>query len=158
MDAIVVNIGWVYLLGLMAGLVAIAYYITRRFTALETNGLWLKEMVTELLVASENERLALFTNGPQASLSAKGYDALARSGLRSHIDANKRQLLSRLDGENLSTSYELQSRAFRLLADLFLEDPVARHLNAFAFVNGISTTLLRRVGAIYLVDIALRSN
>jgi hypothetical protein len=35
------------------------------------------------------------------------------------------------------------------------EDSFARHLNKFAYRNGTSTDLLRRVGAIYLRDIAV---
>lgn len=157
MDVTVINIGWVYFLGMIGGLIAIAYYANCRLTALAMNTEWLREMVTELLVAHENDRAELFNNTPQLSLTTKGYHALARSGLRSYIDANKRRLLSQIGNETLSSAYELQSRAFRVFADLSLEEPVARNLNTFAFANGTSPTLLRRLGAIYLRDIALHS-
>ena len=39
-----------------------------------------------------------------------------------------------------------------------LDDTFARHLNKFAYRNGASTDLLRRVGAIYLRDIAVTPN
>jgi len=158
MDTLVINISWEYFLGIMGGLMAIAYYTNGRFTVLETNYAWLKEMVTELLLDAENQQAKLFKNSSAVSLTSKGYHALARSGLRSYIDANRKQLLSQFSDTPPSDAYELQRRVYRLLADLSFDDPVARHLNRFAFANGVSTILLRRVGAIYLCDIAERTN
>jgi hypothetical protein len=57
-----------------------------------------------------------------------------------------------------SDQYELQRKAFQLFAELRFEDPVARHLHEYAFANGISTGLLRRLAAIYLRDLATQLN
>ena len=128
MDTLVINISWEYFLGIMGGLIAIAYYANGRFTALETNVAWLKEMVTELQLDWENQKAELFKNSSAVSLTTKGYHALARSGLRSYIDANKKRLLSQFGDTTRSDPYELQRRAFHLLADLSFDDPVATHL------------------------------
>jgi hypothetical protein len=45
-----------------------------------------------------------------------------------------------------------------LVICISLEDSFARHLNKFAYRNGTSTDLLRRVGAIYLRDTAVAPN
>lgn len=157
MDTLVINIDWQYFLGIIGSLIAIAYYAQGRFTALETDVTWLKETIGELTIRAENVRAKLFKSDSPVSLTPSGYLALKNSGLRSYIDANRHALLTRLDKVR-SDPYELQHRAFRLLADLPLEEVVARHLNKFACANDINTDLLRRVGAIYLRDIAARSN
>lgn len=158
MDGLVISISWEYFLGVMGSLIAIAYYTNGRFTALETTVEWLKETVNELSLDSENHRTKLFKNGSPVSLTPTGYHVLGRSGLKSYIDAKREALLPALKAPTLSDPYELQRRAFHLLADLRFEDIVERHLNNFAFTNGISTDLLRRVGAIYLRDIAIGSH
>jgi hypothetical protein len=158
MDTLVINISWEYFLGIMGGLIAIAYYSNGRFTALETTVVWLKELLTDLLLTAENQEAKLFKNGSPVSLTSKGYHALARSGLRSYIDANKKRLLSQLGDLAPDNRYDVQRQAFNFLAELSFEDPLERHLNSFAFANGMSATLLRRVGAIYLRDLIVQSD
>jgi hypothetical protein len=156
MDTLSINISWEFFLGVMGSLIALAYYANGRFTGLETNVDWLKETISELLINAENVRTKLFKNGSPVSLTPTGYHVLARSGLRSYVDAKRQALLS--DLLMSSGRYELQRKAFQLFAELRLEDPVARHLHDFAFANGVSTDLLRRVAAIYLRDLATKSN
>lgn len=158
MDSIVITISWEYFLGILGALIAIAYYSNDRFTTLETDIGWLKEMISELSIKAENVSAKLFKNGSPVSLTSAGYHALARSGLRSFVDAHRRTLLAALDAERLSDRNEVQRRAFSLLAELTLDEPVARHLSNFAFSAGISTAVLRRAAAIYLRDLALAQN
>ena len=158
MDAIVITISWEYFLGLLGTLIAIAYYSNGRFTVLETDIGWLKEMISELSIKAENVSAKLFKSGSPVSLTSAGYHALARCGLRSFVDAHRRSLLAALNAESVADRYEIQRRAFSLLAKLTLDDPVARHLSSFAFSNGMSTAVLRRAAAIYLRDLAFSQN
>ncbi len=158
MDNVAINISWEFFLGVMGSLIVIAYYANGRFTGLETDVEWLKETISELLINAENIRTKLFKNGSPVSLTAAGYHVLQRSGLKSYIDTTRSRLLSALNASASADPYELQRRAFRLLAHLSFEDIVAQHLNNFAFANGISSDLLRRIGAIYLRDIAAQSS
>jgi hypothetical protein len=158
MDTVAINISWEFLLGLLGSLIAIAYYTNGRFTALETDVGWLKETISELSINAENLRTKLFKNGSPVSLTPAGYHVLQPSGLKSYVDTKKRTLLASLSAEALSDPYELQHHAFRLLAELSFEDIVLHHLNNFAFANGISTDLLRRIAAIYLRDIAVQAS
>jgi hypothetical protein len=158
MDTLAINISWEFFLGLLGSLIAIAYYSNGRFTVLETDVGWLKETISELLITAENVRTKLFKNGSPVSLTATGYLVLQRSGLKSYIDTKKRMLLATLRTRAISDPYELQRHAFRLLAGLSFEDIVAHHLNEFAFANGISTDLLRRLAAIYLRDMAVQAH
>jgi hypothetical protein len=156
MDTLSINISWEFFLTVMGSLIALAYYANGRFTGLETNVDWLKTTISELLINAENVRTKLFKNGSPVSLTPNGYHVLARSGLRSYVDAKRNALLSAL--HTSSDQYDLQRKAFQLLAELRFEDPVARRLHDFAFANGVSTDLLRRVAAIYLRDLASQSN
>lgn len=156
MDTVSINISWEFFLTAIGSLIALAYYANGRFTGLETNVEWLKDTVSELLINAENVRTKLFEHGSPVALTATGYQVLQRSGMRSYVDAKRPALLSAL--RRSSDRYDLQHRAFRLFAGLRLEAPVAHHLQEFAFANGISTDLLRRVAAIYLRDLATQSN
>ena len=158
MDTLIINISWEFFLGLLGSLIVIAYYSNGRFTALENDVGWLKETISELLINAENLRTRLFQNGSPVSLTAAGHHVLRQSGLKSYVDTKKRTLLAALSAGALSDPYELQRHAFRLLAGLSFEDVVVHHLNSFAFNNGISTDLLRRIAAIYLRDIAVQAN
>lgn len=155
MDTLVINIGWEYFIGIMGALIAIAYHTYGRFTGLETDVGWLKDIVSELAIRAENVTAKLFKNGSPVSLTATGYHVLQRSGLRSYIDAKRSTLLAALKAKASANSYDVQRRAFRLIAEFPFERAVEEHLNSFAFNNGISANIIRRVGAIYLRDIAI---
>src|SRR5579859_1038680 len=101
MTGIVINMSWEYFLALLGTLIGIAYYSNGRFTALETTVEWMKEMLTEMALNSENKRAKLFKNGSPVCLTAAGRSALQRSGLKSYIDANKNRLIAYLDDANL---------------------------------------------------------
>jgi hypothetical protein len=157
MDTLVINIDWQYFLGIIGALIAISYYAQGRFTALETDVTWLKDTVGELTIRAENVHAKLFKSSSPVSLTPAGYIALKGSGLRSYIDANRKALVAQLDKARCDP-YELQQHAFMLLAELPLKDAVEHHLQRFAFAHDVSTDLLRRVGAIYLRDIAAPAN
>ena len=154
MDTLAININWEFLLGLLGSLIAISYYAGGCYTAHKTDVEWLREATFELLIRAENIPNKLITYGSQVSLTAAGHHILRRSGLKSYIDTKRKSLLAALNASALSGPYDVQHRAFRLLAELSLEEAVGQHLKSFAYNNGISTDLLRRVGAIYLRDIA----
>lgn len=157
MDTIVINIGWEYFLSIMGSLIAVAYYAQGRFTGLESDVTWLKEMISELTIRAENQHTKLFTNTSPASLTPNGYQALKACGLKSYIDANCSAMVARLDAVT-SDPYKLERQTFRLLANMRFEKVVELHLNKFAFAKGISTDFVRRLGAIYLRDIAAQSH
>lgn len=157
MDGLTINVSWEYFLGALGGLIAIAYYTNGRFTALETDIGWLEEMISELAIQAENVTAKLFENGSHPSLTANGYHALQRSGLRSYVDANRPTLLATLDAAKSREPHDIEQRAFGLLAELPLDGVVGLHLNRFAFSSGMSTTILRRLAAIYLRDLAVQA-
>jgi hypothetical protein len=158
MDSLVVNVSWEFVLGLIGSLIALAYYASGRFTAIETDIGWLKDTIAELAINAENISAKLFRNASPISLTASGYHVLQRSGLKSYIDSKRATLLWALNTRRLYEPYELQRQSFHLLADMTFEENVGQHLRNFAVSNGISMAMLRRVGAIYLNDIATGLN
>ncbi len=155
METLLINNSWEYFLGIIGLLIAVAYYTNGRFTISATDIGRLKETLSDLAINAENVTAKLFKNSAPVSLTATGYHVLHRSGLKSYIDAKRHKLLAALHASSSSDPYDMQRRAFRLLAELTFEEIVGHHLNNFAFSNGISMNILRRVGAIYLRDMAV---
>jgi hypothetical protein len=156
MDGLLINISWEYFLGILGSLIALAYYTNGRFTRLETNFDWLADALRDLTIRAENISARAFEVGSPISLTATGERLLQDSGLKSYIDRRKDELSVRLRVSAPFDLYAVQKSAFRLLDQISLDDAFARHLNRFAFRNGITTELLRRLGAIYLRDISVR--
>ena len=154
MTNVTITINWEYFLGLFGTILGIAYYANGRFTRLETSVEWLTETLRGLKLSSENGSAKLFGVGSALSLTHAGDRVLRLSGLKSYIDAHKDRLIALCRQDASSDRYEVQTSAFRIFADLHFERHFEQHLNEFAFANGMSPDLLRRVGAIYLRDIA----
>jgi hypothetical protein len=154
-DMLTINIGWEFFLGIIGTLIALAYYSNGRLTRLETNFDWLADAVRDLTIKVENVSAKAFEIGSPISLTASGEQLLRDSGFRSYIDRHREELTTQLRANAAFDLYTIQESAFHLLDRLSFDDSFARHLNRFAYRNGTSTDLLRRVGAIYLRDIAV---
>lgn len=157
MDGIIINVNWEYFLGILGSLMAIAYHANGRLTRLETSVEWLQDALRSLKIASENGASKLFNTNSPISLTNRGRRVLKESGLRSYIDAHKPTLTARCKLDRSLDPYERQSRSFRLFADVRFEPGFEQQLNEFAFANGLSADLLRRVGAIYFRDLTMAS-
>ncbi len=157
-DMLTINIGWEFFLGIIGTLIALAYYANGRLTRLDTNFDWLADAVRDLTIKVENIAAKAFEAGSPISLTATGEQLLQDSGFKSYIDRHRDELTVRLRENAAFDLYTIQGNAFRLLDHITLDDSFARHLNKFAYKNGASTDLLRRVGAIYLRDIAVAPN
>jgi hypothetical protein len=153
-----INISWEFFLGILGTLIALAYYANGRLTRLDTNFDWLADAVRDLTIKVENASAKAFEIGSPISLTATGEQLLRDSGLKSYIDHRRDELTARLRALAPLDLYTVQETAFRLFDRIYLEDSFARHLNKFAYRNGASIALLRRVGAIYLRDIAVTPN
>jgi hypothetical protein len=157
-DMLTININWEYLLGIFGTLITIAYYANGRLTRLETNFDWLADAVRDLTIKTENVSARAFETGSPISLTATGEQLLRDSGLKSYIDNRRDELAAGLRAQAPFDLYTIQESAFRMFGRISFDDTFARHLNKFAFRHGTSTDLLRRVGAIYLRDIAVAPN
>jgi hypothetical protein len=157
-DMLTINIGWEFFLGIIGTIIALAYYSNGRLTRMETNFDWLANAVRDLTIKTEDLSARAFDASSPISLTATGEQLLRDSGFRSYIDRHRDELTTQLRANTAFDLYTIQESAFRLLDRISLDDSFARHLNKFAYRNGTSTDLLRRVGAIYLRDIAVAPN
>jgi len=153
MNTVDISINWEYFLGLVGTLICIAYYANGRFTRLETSVEWLTETFRGLKIASENSTAKLFGVSSPVALTHAGRRVLSQSGLKSYIDTPKERLAPRCGQGPSLDRYEVQTSAFRIFTDWKFDRPFEHRLNEFAFANGMSPDLLRRVGAIYLRDL-----
>ena len=153
MNNVIININWEYFLGLVGTLIALAYYANGRFTRLETSVEWLTETFRGLKIASENSSAKLFGVGSPVSLTREGERVLSLSGLKSYIDTHEERLTAQCRRNSSYDRYEVQSSTFRVFADWKFDRHFEHRVNEFAFANGMSPDLLRRVGAIYFRDV-----
>lgn len=153
MNGLIIYISWEYFLAAVGTLIGLAYYANGRFTKLETSVEWLKDALRGLKISSENSSTKVFDAGSPVSLTRDGRRILEHSGFKSYIDAHKEELVAQCQHSLTSDHYEFQSCAFRLFADLAFDGSFEHHLNEFAFAHGMSTDLLRRVGAIYFREV-----
>jgi len=152
-----IYINWEYFLGIIGALIAIAYYTNGRFTRIETSLEWINEALWELKINSDNRLAQLFSSGSPVSLTRAGKRVLHVTGMKAYIDANKERLSKHVHHSPICGPYELQTRAFRFFAHLKFDQAFDRNLKECAFSAGTSTDLLRRIGAIYFRDIAVRA-
>jgi len=155
MQGLTIHIDWQWFLGILGALIAIAWYSGGRFSAIETSIQWLKEAVNELKVNSENENTPAFGTHSPVRLNPNGEDWLVFSGLKNYIDSHKSELIKICEEKRITNPYEVQKHIFKSFDVLSFEPAFDDTLKKFAYERGITTSILRRVGAIYFRDICL---
>ncbi len=134
----------------IALLLAVAYYADSRLRRLQASIDCQTGVLRELNIRAENAGKKLLAATGPARLTPAGQRLLARSGLKAYIDSHQAELLAQCD--SCRDSYEFRDCVFRLFAGLTFDDLLARDLKEFAFTDGVSTDLLRRVGAVYFSE------
>jgi len=110
-EPLVIQIDWIYFLGIMGALIVIAWKSGSRFSAIETSITWIKESITKL----EGRMNDAFANASPIALKPTGIKALEESGLKDWIDKNKGKLLMECETKNdIQNQYNIQECAFKL--------------------------------------------
>ncbi len=157
---LVIEINWVYFLGIIGALIAIAYYSGGRFKTIETNIDWLKDAVKDLAndskVGRDNKRLNVIGNASPLRLLDKGVFVLKESGMQTWVDGNT-DFLEKQCGDFCNTSaYEIQEQIFDLFDNLKLDADVDKKFKDYAYKEGMNVETIYRIGAIYFRDICLK--
>ena len=157
MEGLTINIGWEYFLGIMAALIAVAWYSNGRFTALETSMKWVKDALHDLKVGADNTSgpAPAFGSGSPINLKPTGEKWLSESGLKDYVEIHKDELMKICEEKRGTNPYEVQSHVFRIFDTLKLEPKFEDKLKKFAYKTGTSMSVLRRVGAIYFRNLCL---
>lgn len=161
MDGLLIQVSWEWALGILislsAALIGIAWKGSARFTALETSVDWIKTTLNDLKVNAENSASQTpgFIAHSPLNLTTAGERWLVDSGLKEYIDTHQQRFLGACESKKETNPYEVQQHAFMLLDQVVFESTIDDSLKTFAFQQGISMQVLRRVGGIYLRNLCL---
>ena len=150
-----IQINWIYFLGIMGSLIAIAWYTSGRFSKLETAIEWLKDSMKDLKVDSDNLKQKAFGNASPIVLTDKGNELLNDSGLKGYIDQKRNELIKSCEIKRDTNAYEVQEFIFGFFDNLKFESEFENKIKQYAYRKGVTLELLRRVGAIYFRGICL---
>jgi len=150
-----ITIDWEWALGIVGSLILIAWKGSARLSALETSMEWVKSTLNDLKVAVDNAPRQVFGVGSPIDLKPVGMKWLIDSGLKGYIDSNKDQLLDRCEVKKSTNPYEVQKYVFAMLDALEFAAEVDDRVKKFAYEQGTTLAILRRVGAIYLRNLCL---
>jgi hypothetical protein len=157
MEGFTLNIGWEYFLGILGGLIAIAWYTNGRFTALETSMEWVKDTLRELKISADNADNKAFSSLSPVNLTEIGEQWITESGLKDYIERNKDFYIENCAEKKDTNPYEVQKHIFSLFDEVTFEPAFEDKLKKFAFDHGTTMAVLRRIGGIYLRNICLAS-
>lgn len=107
--------------------------------------------VRERFFVLEGKTANMFQTASPVELLAKGKEFLEKTGLEAYIDAHFDQFFAYCS-ENLKmkTAYDIQNSIFDYFETVELEKEFEKTLKEFAYQEGISLDVARRIGAIYL--------
>jgi hypothetical protein len=150
-----IMVSWEWALGIVGTLILIAWKGSARLSALETSMEWVKSTLNDLKVAVDNGPRQVFGAGSPIDLRPVGMKWLIDSGLKGYIDSNTDKLLDRCDVKTPTNSYEVQKHVFAMFDTLEFAAEVDNRVKKFAYEQGTTLAILRRVGAIYLRNLCL---
>lgn len=153
-ESIIIQVNWVYFLGILGALLLTAYYSGSRFSAIETSINWIKESITKLEGRIDNA----FASSSPVKLLPKGIEVLEKSGLKEYIDMRKDELIAYCKStKNLTNQYDIQESAFECFDKLDFGE-FESNLKEAAYQYGLNIQTIRRIGGIYFRDILLSEN
>jgi len=164
---LIIQIDWVYFLGIMGGLIVAAYYTGGRFRAIETDIGWLKKSVEKIedtvkdiantqSVAKDNKNFNLMGNASPIRLKPEGINVLENSGMKDFVDSNEKMLHENCGHDCEISAYEIQEKVFDLFDNFEFEKEVDKRFKDFAYKEGMNIETIRRIGAIYFRDKCLQ--
>lgn len=162
-EASVIQIGAIEsLLGIAAVVLAVGVAWGRLNTSVNKIDSDVRELksdvkdVRERFAALEGKTSGLYQAHSPISLTKDGDQTLTESGLKEYIDQNKQVLIDACDaGADMRTPYDVQEYVFDFFDSHEFPQEVEDELKTYAYNQGIKMDVLRRVGAIYLRDLAL---
>lgn len=162
-ENLIIEINWIYFLGIISSLILIAWYTGSRFAKVETNVDWLTKSIGEIKngikdisnnqsIAKDNKRIPLIGNASPLRLLTDGERVLRDSGMKQYIDTHEIELHKQC-GHNCDISaYEIQEKVFDLFDNLEFDKESDKSFKDYAYTEGMNIETIRRIGAIYFRD------
>ena len=155
-EPILIQINWIYFLGIIGSLILIAWYSGGRFSGLETSISWIKESLIKLegrIGNLEGRFDKSFSTQSPISLLQRGKDILESSGLKKYIDNNENILWEQCKSHKiLSNPYDIQESAFKFFDEVEFPTDIKEQIKTTAFNFGTSLDVVKRIGGIYFRD------
>lgn len=156
MEELIIKIDWMFFLGIMGSLIYFAWYTNGRFATLETNHKWIERSLNDIKVGLDNGKIQAFESKSPVALTDEGTRLLKGSGIKKYIESKSEQLISECHIKKDTNPYEVQKHIFELFDNIKFDVDFDNEMKKFAFEQGVSTAILRRVGAIYFRGICLK--
>ena len=153
-NGLIINIDWIYFLGIMGSLIAIAWYTNGRFSTAETDIRWLKDTIKNLKIDVDN-KMEFFVKSSPIALTGKGNNLLVDSGMKDYINGKNLEFMGVCNNIENTSAYEVQKTIFDLFDGLEFEPEYDKKFKDYAYRQGVSIDIVKRVGAIYFRDICL---
>lgn len=157
MNGLTINISWEWALGIIGTLILIAWKTGNRFGTIDKSLEWLTDRVKDLKTDIDNVKNPAFQNHSPVVLTDKGNEWLVGSGMKNYIDSNRDFLMESCSAKKETNAYEVQEHIFNLFDKMEFDKELDNQFKEYAFKQGISMELLRRIGAIYFRDICLNN-
>ncbi len=159
MGGLDIYISWEWALGIIVtlcgSLLTVAWFGSKRFTALETSMEWVKETLKELKTSNDNAPNPAFASHSPINLTERGSEWLEESGLKEYVNGHKNELIRVCEEKRATNPYEVQNHIFKLFDTLPFEPEFEDGLKTFAYQKGTSMDIMRRVGAIYFRNLCI---
>ena len=162
METLTINIG------LLESVIAITGFLLTlgiTWSSLNTNVKILSKNVSEINVDVKNlqERFFIlegkasgtFMSQSPISLTDKGNMVLKESGIKKYIEYKGDSFPEIVCKSSELSPYDIQKQVFEYFDEMEIEEPYQKIIKDYAFNHGVSTDVVRRVGAIYFRDICL---
>lgn len=156
-EGLIIYIDWKYFLGIMGLFIYAAWYSNGRFTKLEVDMTWVKDILTEMKTGIDNASGTAPAFGPGSPINLKptGERWLLESGWKQYIESKKPDLMKLCEEKRATNPYEVQKHIFKMFDILELDTEFDDKLKKYAYEKGTTTSVLRRVGAIYFRNLCL---
>lgn len=145
--------------GMAASVAGGVWFISNKFGVQEATLKSLSKRMDDFhdrLITIEGKSNDIFKSQSPISLTDEGDRLLSGSGLKKYINEHKDRLIENANIlGSTDTPYDIQTTSFDLIDDLDFDPEFEKELKAYAYNNGISMDVLRRIGGIYFRDISL---
>lgn len=152
---ILIQVDWIYFLGIIGALIAVAWYSNGRFTKIETSVGWIEKLLQGLKLGIDNKDVRAFETKSPVALTDTGKELLKESGVKKYVDNSLPELFENCEIKKGTNPYEVQQYIFDLFNAIAFPPEVDKKIKTFAYEKGIGVDIVRRVGAIYFRDICL---
>lgn len=134
-------------------LLRLAWYISGRLTGAETS----IKILGERFTSFEARNSETIISSSPIKLTEKGERILEKSGLKKYIDDNGKVFCNSCEVKfKMSSPYDVQVAAFEFFNQHLFSPNDEKNLKLTAYEEGVSDSVVRRIGGIYFRDFCLK--